>query len=56
MQGIIISTLLGMVAKLVTSDFIEWAIIKAAEILVARTDNHWDDDLVVKVKEALAKK
>lgn len=55
MAQIIISALLGMLGKIVTSQFIELVVIEAAEILVKKTDNHYDDKLVAEAKKLLGR-
>lgn len=55
MYTIIISALLSMVSKILTANFVEFVIVKCAEILVAKTSTPHDDEFLAKVKELLAK-
>ena len=56
MYQIILTALMNMVAKILTSEFIEFAIIKFAEALVKRTTTTYDDEFLAKIKELLGKK
>ncbi len=56
MMSMVLSVLLGMLAKLVSAEFIEFSVIKLAEILVKRTDTTYDDEFLAKIKELLGKK
>lgn len=56
MGSIIAGALLSIVGKLVTSEFIEAILIHCAEILVKKTDNTHDDEIVAKAKEILGRK
>lgn len=56
MYSIIISALLGMAAKIMTSEFVEFVIIKCAEILVTKTSTTYDDEFLAKVKDLLNRK
>lgn len=56
MLGILTSTLLGMVAKIFTSDFIEFVFLKIGDILVKRTNSTIDDEFLAKIKEQLGAK
>lgn len=56
MYQILLSALLGMVGKILTAEFIEFAIVRFAEILAKRTATTYDDEFVAKIKELLGKK
>ena len=56
MTSILVSTLLSILGKLVSSDFITYLLIKGAEILASKTDNKYDDEIVAKIAEVLGKK
>lgn len=50
----ILKAALGTILKaLATEAFAKWAILYIAEILVERTETHYDDELLYKIKEAL---
>lgn len=55
MLTIILSALMSMVTKIVTSEFIEFAIIKGAEALAKKTANTYDDEFVQEIKKLLNK-
>lgn len=56
MQAVIISALISMVTRLVTAEFIQFCVLKALDILVARTPTKVDDEFVAKIHEVLEKK
>lgn len=56
MVSIVLSALLSIVGKLVSSEVIEFLVIKAAEILAKKTDNTHDDEIVAKLSEVLKRK
>lgn len=55
MFAILLSALVSMVTRLVTSEFIEFAILKGAEALVKRTSTSYDDEFLAKIEELLDK-
>lgn len=55
MYTIIVSALLGMLSKVLTASFVEFVIVKCAEILVSKTNTPHDDEFLAKIKELLAK-
>lgn len=55
-MNLILSALLAMLAKIMTAEFIEFAVIKLAEALVKRTDTNYDDEFLAKIKELLNRK
>jgi hypothetical protein len=55
MQALIVSALLGMLSKVLTASFVEFVIVKCAEILVSKTNTPHDDEFLAKIKELLAK-
>lgn len=56
MYGIIIAALMGMVSKILTAGFVEFVIVKCAEILVSKTSTPYDDEFLAKIKELLNSK
>lgn len=54
-MGIILSALMSMAAKILTSEFVEFALLKAAEILVKKTSNDYDDEFLAEIKKLLGK-
>lgn len=56
MLSILISSLLGIVTRLVTSDFIQYLILEGAKALARKTDNKYDDEIVAKMEEVLGNK
>lgn len=55
-MNIILSALLGMVAKLLTAEFIQFCVLKGLDIVASRTENKMDDEFVAKIHEILEKK
>ena len=53
---VVMSALMSMGAKLLTTKFVEWAFIWAAEHLAKRTKSTVDDELVAKIKEQVSAK
>ena len=56
MHTIILGALMGMVSKILTASFVEFVIIKCAEILVSKTNTPHDDEFLAKIKELLNSK
>lgn len=55
-MNIVLSALLGMAAKLVTAEFIQFCVLKGLDLIAARTENKMDDEFVAKIHEILEKK
>lgn len=47
---------MGIVTRLVTSDFIQYLILEGAKALARKTDNKYDDEIVAKMEEVLGNK
>ncbi len=54
-MNIVLAALMAMVSKILTASFVEFAIVKAAEILVKKTETKYDDEFLDKIKELLNK-
>lgn len=48
---VLIKTLVGMLTSLLSETFLKQAIIECLQMLVDRTDNEWDNNLLDKAKE-----
>lgn len=48
---VLIKTLVGMLTALLSETFLKQAIIACLQMLVDRTSNEWDNDLLEKAKE-----
>lgn len=54
--SVLISSVLGLLGRLVTTEFISFLIMEGAKILAAKTDNKHDDEIVAKMAEILGRK
>lgn len=52
----LMSAVLGIIEKLATQEFVEFMVIRAAEIWAKRTPPTYDDEVVAKIKEILDRK
>lgn len=55
MLSILLSSLISIVTRLVTSEFIQFLILEGAKALAKKTDNKYDDEIVTKMEEVLGK-
>ena len=55
MFGIVTGALIGMVTRLMTSEFIQFCILKALDVVVSKTDTKVDDEFVAEIHRILNK-
>ncbi len=55
MMTVILSALMSIVTRLVTAEFIQFAVIKGLEAISRKTDNTYDDEFVAEIKKLLNK-